>query len=85
MMHVEQLVFGRTKNPFACVSDFKEAARACYKGYGYQEIRTHTEFSHSRERRTPPTQDGRVRENDNIVDRPRKRSKGNTDPLPLYG
>ena len=36
--HIEPLVFGRTKNLFACVSDFNEQARAFYKKHGYQEI-----------------------------------------------
>lgn len=36
--HVEKLVFERTKNLFACVSDFNEQARAFYKKHGYQEI-----------------------------------------------
>ncbi|MDH5639680.1 MAG: GNAT family N-acetyltransferase [Nitrospira sp.] len=38
LQHIEQLVFGRTKNLFACVSDFNEPARAFYKKQGYQEI-----------------------------------------------
>lgn len=36
--HIEQLVFSRTKNLFACVSDFNTAARGFYKRMGYQEI-----------------------------------------------
>jgi ribosomal protein S18 acetylase RimI-like enzyme len=36
--HIERLVFERTKNLFACVSDFNEPARAFYKKHGYQEI-----------------------------------------------
>jgi ribosomal protein S18 acetylase RimI-like enzyme len=36
--HVEQLVFGRTKNLFACVSDFNTGAREFYKKQGYREI-----------------------------------------------
>ena len=36
--HVEQLVFGRTNNLFACVSDFNTDAREFYKKQGYQEI-----------------------------------------------
>ena len=36
--HVEQLVFERAENLFACVSDFNEPARAFYKKHGYQEI-----------------------------------------------
>jgi len=36
--HIEPLVFGRTKNLFACVSDFNTQARAFYKKHGYQEI-----------------------------------------------
>jgi ribosomal protein S18 acetylase RimI-like enzyme len=38
LSHVEQLVFRRTKNLFACVSDFNEQARAFYKRQGFQEI-----------------------------------------------
>lgn len=38
LKHVEQLVFGRTKNLFACVSDFNQSARDFYKKQGYQEI-----------------------------------------------
>ncbi len=38
LSHVEQLVFGRTKNLFACVSDFNQSARDFYKKQGYQEI-----------------------------------------------
>ena len=38
LTHVEQLVFSRTKNLFACVSDFNLAAREFYKKMGYQEI-----------------------------------------------
>ncbi len=38
LKHIEQLVFERTKNLFACVSDFNESARAFYKKHGYQEI-----------------------------------------------
>lgn len=36
--HIEPIVFGRTKNLFACVSDFNTTARAFYKKHGYQEI-----------------------------------------------
>ena len=36
--HIEPIVFGRTQNLFACVSDFNEPARAFYKKHGYQEI-----------------------------------------------
>ena len=36
--HVEALVFARTKNLFACVSDFNTGARAFYRKQGYQEI-----------------------------------------------
>jgi ribosomal-protein-alanine N-acetyltransferase len=35
---IESLVFGRTKNIFACVSDFNKPARAFYRKQGYQEI-----------------------------------------------
>jgi len=38
LRHVEQRVFERSKNLFACVSDFNESARAFYKSHGYQEI-----------------------------------------------
>ncbi len=38
LFSIEQLVFGRTKNLFACVSDFNEPARAFYKRQGFQEI-----------------------------------------------
>ena len=38
LSYVEELVFGRTKNLFACVSDFNQPARAFYKKHGYQEI-----------------------------------------------
>jgi len=38
LTHVEQLVFSRTQNLFACVSDFNAAARAFYNKMGYQEI-----------------------------------------------
>lgn len=36
--YVEQLVFGRTKNLFVCVSDFNELAKGFYRKHGYQEI-----------------------------------------------
>ena len=38
LSHIERLVFERTKNLFACVSDFNGPARAFYKKHGYQEI-----------------------------------------------
>ncbi|MBH0201749.1 MAG: GNAT family N-acetyltransferase [Nitrospira sp.] len=38
LRHIEELVFERTKNLFACVSDFNESARAFYQKRGYQEI-----------------------------------------------
>lgn len=38
LAHIEPLVFSRTKNLFACVSDFNTAARTFYKRMGYQEI-----------------------------------------------
>ncbi len=38
LQHIEELVFQRTKNLFACVSDFNESARAFYKKHGYLEI-----------------------------------------------
>ena len=36
--HVESLVFARTTNLFACVSDFNQGARDFYRKMGYQEI-----------------------------------------------
>ncbi|HEY7531414.1 MAG TPA: GNAT family N-acetyltransferase [Nitrospiraceae bacterium] len=38
LAYVEELVFERTKNLFACVSDFNQPARDFYKKHGYQEI-----------------------------------------------
>jgi [ribosomal protein S18]-alanine N-acetyltransferase len=38
LAHVEAAVFARTKNLFACVSDFNDQARLFYKKQGYQEI-----------------------------------------------
>jgi ribosomal protein S18 acetylase RimI-like enzyme len=38
LRHIEPIVFGRTKNLFACVSDFNTQARAFYQKHGYQEI-----------------------------------------------
>jgi ribosomal-protein-alanine N-acetyltransferase len=38
LRHIEELVFKRTNNLFACVSDFNEPARAFYQKHGYQEI-----------------------------------------------
>ncbi|HEX9155195.1 MAG TPA: GNAT family N-acetyltransferase, partial [Nitrospira sp.] len=38
LAHIESQVFARTKNLFACVSDFNSGARAFYKKQGYQEI-----------------------------------------------
>jgi ribosomal protein S18 acetylase RimI-like enzyme len=38
LRHIEELVFTRTKNLFACVSDFNISARAFYRKHGYQEI-----------------------------------------------
>ena len=38
LMHVESLVFARTKNLFARVSDFNKDARNFYRKQGYQEI-----------------------------------------------
>ncbi|MFM2129151.1 MAG: hypothetical protein RL477_697, partial [Pseudomonadota bacterium] len=36
--HVERAVFARTKNLFACVSDFNTTARGFYRHHGFQEI-----------------------------------------------
>ena len=36
--HVESIVFARTKNLFACVSDFNQPARDFYNKHGYKEI-----------------------------------------------
>lgn len=36
--HIETIVFGRTKNLFACVSDFNKPAREFYRKQGYREI-----------------------------------------------
>ena len=36
--HVESIVFKRTTNLFACVSDFNKGARDFYRKQGYQEI-----------------------------------------------
>ena len=38
LAHVEAAVFARTKNLFACVSDFNDHARHFYKKQGYLEI-----------------------------------------------
>lgn len=38
LKHLEELVFARAKNLFACVSDFNADARQFYKKNGYQEI-----------------------------------------------
>lgn len=38
LAHVETAVFARTKNLFACVSDFNDRARHFYKQQGYKEI-----------------------------------------------
>ncbi|MDP1767338.1 MAG: GNAT family N-acetyltransferase [Nitrospirota bacterium] len=38
LAQVERSVFSRTKNLFACVSDFNATARAFYQKNGYQEI-----------------------------------------------
>ena len=38
LAYIESLVFGRTKNLFACVSDFNAQARAFYTRHGYHEI-----------------------------------------------
>ena len=38
LAHVESVVFARTKNLFACVSDFNTGARDFYRKQGFQEI-----------------------------------------------
>jgi ribosomal protein S18 acetylase RimI-like enzyme len=38
LSHVETLVFARTQNLFACVSDFNTGARDFYRKQGFQEI-----------------------------------------------
>ena len=38
LTHVEETVFARVKNLFACVSDFNDQGRKFYKKQGYQEI-----------------------------------------------
>jgi len=38
LTHVESVVFARTKNLFACVSDFNTSARDFYRKQGFQEI-----------------------------------------------
>ena len=38
LAQIESIVFARTKNLFACVSDFNQSARAFYNKQGYQEI-----------------------------------------------
>lgn len=38
LQYVEEQVFKRSKNLFACVSDFNEPARVFYQKHGYQEI-----------------------------------------------
>jgi ribosomal-protein-alanine N-acetyltransferase len=38
LMHIESVVFARTKNLFACVSDFNAGARKFYQKNGYREI-----------------------------------------------
>ena len=38
LTHVEEAVFARVKNLFACVSDFNDQGRKFYKKQGYQEI-----------------------------------------------
>lgn len=38
LAHVESIVFARTKNLFACVSEFNEPARRFYARHGYREI-----------------------------------------------
>lgn len=38
LRRIESIVFARTNNLFACVSDFNASAREFYKKLGYQEI-----------------------------------------------
>jgi [ribosomal protein S18]-alanine N-acetyltransferase len=38
LAYIESLVFARTKNLFACVSDFNTSARDFYRKQGFQEI-----------------------------------------------
>ncbi len=38
LAHVESLVLPRSKNLFACVSDFNSEARQFYKKHGFEEI-----------------------------------------------
>jgi ribosomal protein S18 acetylase RimI-like enzyme len=38
LAHVESIVFARTKNLFACVSEFNQSARQFYQHKGYREI-----------------------------------------------
>lgn len=38
LAHIESLVFARTKNLFACVSEFNQPARRFYARKGYREI-----------------------------------------------
>jgi [ribosomal protein S18]-alanine N-acetyltransferase len=38
LAHLESVVFARTKNLFACVSDFNTGARQFYRRHGFQEI-----------------------------------------------
>ena len=38
LARIESMVFGRTNNLFACVSDFNTDARGFYRKQGYQEI-----------------------------------------------
>lgn len=38
LAHVEAMTFSRSKNLFACVSDFNQPARAFYKKQGYREV-----------------------------------------------
>ncbi len=38
LAHIESLVFARTKNLFACVSEFNQSAREFYARKGYREV-----------------------------------------------
>ena len=62
LAHVEAAVFARTKNLFACVSDFNDQARHFYKKQGYHGDRPHAEFSDPGQCRNSVAQDQRAGE-----------------------